>query len=91
MEIEGIIISAVVTIFSVGLLVVSLLSYKKYKNVKLLFISLVFIVFLIKGILFSLSLFYPSFTELDMMLFSIYSGMFDVVVLILLFVATLKR
>jgi len=88
MEIYDIIISAFITIFSVGLLAVSLASYKKYKNVKLLFVSLVFLVLLIKGILLSLSL----FTEELVVFTSIpYAGMFDLIILILLFIATLKR
>jgi hypothetical protein len=88
MEIQDIIISAFVTIFSLGLLIVSLASYKKYKNLKLLFVSLVFMVFLIKGILLSLSLFYqgiPLINSLE------YSGLFDLIILVLLFMATLKR
>ena len=91
MEIQEIIISSSVTIFSLGLLLVSLLSYKKFKNLKLFFISLVFIVLLIKGIFFSLSLFYPELVFIDTALFSIYSGLFDLTILILLFIATLKR
>jgi hypothetical protein len=88
MEIENIIISAFVTIFSIGLLVVSLASYRKYKNMKLLFVSIVFLIFFIKGILFSLGLFYEdllSYVSIP------YTGMFDLIILILLFLATLKR
>ena len=88
MEIESIIISAFITIFSIGLLLISLASYKKYKNLKLLFVSLVFIVFLIKGILLSLGLFYE---EIAAILTSTYSGLFDLAILVLLFIATLKR
>ena len=88
MEIETIIISAFVTIFSLGLLAVSLASYKKYKNLKLLFVSLVFLVLLIKGILLSLSLFVDEIAVLNSVL---YSGLFDLIILILLFMATLKR
>ena len=88
MEIEGIIISASVTIFSLGLLIVSLSSYRKFKNSKLIFISLAFLVFLIRGITMSFGLFYgeiASFTS------SIYMGLFDLATLIFLFIATLKR
>ena len=60
MQIEEIILSAFVTIFSVGLLAVSLASYRKYNNLKLLFVSLVFFIFLVKGILLSLGLFYEN-------------------------------
>ncbi len=89
MEIQSIIISAFVTIFSVGLLVVSIASYRKYKNLKLLFVSLVFFIFLIKGILLSLGLFYEEIEVLTNT--STYIGLFDLVILIMLFLATLKR
>ena len=89
MEIQSIIISAFVTIFSVGLLVVSIASYRKYKNLKLLFVSLVFFIFLIKGILLSLGLFYEEIELLTNT--STYIGLFDLVILIMLFLATLKR
>ena len=88
MEIQDIIISAFVTIFSLGLLVVSLASYRKYKNLKLLFVSIVFLVLLLKGILFSIGLFVDDFVILNT---PTYVGLFDLIVLILLFVATLKR
>ena len=88
MEIQDIIISAFITIFSVGLLAVSLASYRKYKNLKLLFVSLVFLVFLIKGVLLSLGLFNE---DIAIILTSTYAGLFDLAILILLFIATLKR
>jgi len=88
MEIYEIVISAFITIFSVGLLAVSLASYKKYKNLKLLFVSFVFVVFFIKGILMSISLFGM---EIELLSSILSVGFFDLIVLILLFVATLKR
>ena len=87
-EVINIIISAFITIFSIGLLAVSLASYKKYKNLKLLFVSLVFVVFFIKGLILSIGLFYSDFENI---LTTTYSGIFDLCVLVLLFVATLKR
>ena len=91
MEIEQIVLSACITIFSLGLLVVSLASYWKYKNLKLLFVSFVFFVFLVKGVLMSLHVFYPGFSLFDVAITGPFSGLFDLVVLVLLFVATLKR
>jgi hypothetical protein len=88
MEMESIVIHASITIFSVGLLVISLLSYQKYKNLKLLFISGVFLLFFIRGILLSLSLFVE---EISAFTTSSYIWLFDLVMLILLFIATLKR
>jgi hypothetical protein len=89
MEIGSIIINACITIFSLGLLIVSLLSYWKYKNVKLVFVSLVFLVLFIKGILLSIGIFYND--EISQIFTSPYIGMFDLIILILLFIATLKR
>ena len=88
MEIENIVLSAFITIFSVGLLTISFASYKKYKNLKLLFVSFVFLVFLIKGILLSSSLFFSNITIFNSIL---YTGLFDLIILVLLFLATLKR
>jgi len=88
MDIESIVIFAFITVFSLGLLIVSLLSYRKYKNTKLLFVSAVFLVFLIKGVLFSLGLFYSQIADI---LSSSYAGLFDLIILVLLFIATLKR
>jgi len=90
-SVESIVLSAGITIFSLGLLFVSLLSYKRYKNPKLLFISLVFVVFLIKGVLLSLRLFFSELSVLDMFLSGPLSGAFDFFILALLFFATLKR
>jgi hypothetical protein len=91
MEIEEIIIAASITIFSLGLLIVSFLSYKKYRKLRLLFISIVFTVFLIKGILSTLLIFGVEVPLVPSLLHGTYSGLFDVIILILLFVATLKR
>ena len=91
MQFDGIAISAGITIFSLGLFLVSFVSYRKYKNPKLLFINFVFIVLLIKGILFSVSLFFPELSFINSFLYSIYGGLFDLAVLVLLFIATLKR
>jgi len=88
MEIVSIIIDASITIFALGLFIVSLLSYRKYKNGKLLFVSLVFLIFLVKGILLSLSLFYSQFADI---ISNPYVGLFDLIILVLLFIATLKR
>ena len=88
MEIESIVLSASITIIALGLLIVSLLSYRKSKNLKLLFVSSAFLVFLIKGIILSLSLFYEEIAVINS---CAYMGLFDLIILILLFVATLKR
>ena len=89
MEILQILISAFVTIFSMGLLCVSIASYKKYKSIKLFFVSLVFLVFFIHGVLLSMSLFFPR--EFSFLSTLITNGVFDLMILLFLFVATLKR
>ena len=88
MQIVSIVLGACITIFSLGLLLVSLASYQKYRNLKLLFVSLVFLVLLSKGILLSLGIFFPDVQDV---LSVASTGLFDVVVLVLLFIATLKR
>ena len=85
---ESIIIYAFITIFSIGLFSVSILSYSKSKNKKLLFVSTVFLLFFIKGIILSLSLF---LTELDIIITIPILAVFDFLVLFLLFIATLKK
>jgi len=84
----SIILCGFITIFSLGLLAVSLFSYAKYKTTKLLVVSLVFLVFLLKGVLMSLGLFYTTWglpTANDAFMF------LDVLILGFLFVVTLKR
>ena len=88
MLILNVVIGASITIFSLGLLLISLLSYRRYKNIKLFFVSLVFIIFLIKGILLTLNLFYENLIGLN---YDPYLGVLDLIMLLLLFMATLKR
>ena len=88
MEMLSIILCGFITIFSLGLLAVSLFSFGKFKTTKLLVVSLVFLIFFIKGILMSLGLFYTMWglpTANDAFLF------LDVLILGFLFVVTLKR
>ena len=86
--IESIIIYAFITIFSIGLFSISLLSFKKSKNKKLMFVSTVFFLFFIKGLILSLSLF---FAELKPYITIPILAVFDLLVLFLLFIATLKK
>jgi len=88
METINIVFAASITVFSLGLLIISILSYRNSKNLKLIFISLVFLTLLIKGILLSLSVFNSNIEPLTIMPFS---GIFDLTILVLIFIATLKR
>ena len=85
MEIHDLLINAFITMFALGLLIVSIASYKKYKNVKLLFITAVFILFFIKAILFSYGLFDD---DISTMISSSYFRLFDLGILIMLFLGT---
>ncbi len=76
------------SVFSLGLLAVSLLSLKKSLNKKLFFVCLVFVVFFVKAVLLTLSLFVSDIA--DFISIPLLSG-FDVLILVLLFIATLRR
>ena len=88
METINIIIAACVTVFSFGLLIISLVSYNRSKNLKLLFVSMVFLILLLRGLLLSISLLIDDFDTFVTMPFS---GLLDLFILVFLFIATLKR
>jgi hypothetical protein len=81
-------IGACITIFSLGLLLISLSGYKRHKNPKLIFVSLVFILFLIKGLLLTLNVFFDDFIPLN---FDPILGIVDIIMLLFLYMATFKR
>ena len=85
--IEQSIIYGFITIFSLGLFVVSFLSYRKTQNKKLLFVTGVFLLFLIKSVLLSSSLF---LSQLQSVTTQPFLAIFDLFMLLLLFIATLK-
>jgi hypothetical protein len=87
-DIESIVIFACMTIFSLVLLTASLLSYHRYKKPKLLFIGGVFLLFLVRSILLSMSIFYEPLQALTS---SVYIWLFDVLLLIMLYLTSLKR
>lgn len=82
MDIENV-IAAVVTIMSLLLLIVSLQSYRRSKKKKILMISLALLMFFIKGLVLSIALFYYVGLQSQVT----YLGLFDVLILIMLFVA----
>ena len=85
--IENSIIYGFITIFSFGLFIVSILSYRKTHNQKLLFVTGVFLLFFIKSIMLSSSLF---FSQISSLLDQPILAIFDLLMLALLFIATLK-
>ncbi|MFH1100947.1 MAG: hypothetical protein V1726_02780 [Methanobacteriota archaeon] len=88
MEIINIIINACITVFSLGLFFVSLLSYIHSKNKKLLFVSGAFFLFFIKGLVLSISLFIDTIVVLQP---TLYLEFFDLIIILILFMTTLKR
>ncbi|MEM0466373.1 MAG: hypothetical protein QXX20_02065 [Candidatus Thermoplasmatota archaeon] len=88
MQLISIFVNACITILSAGLLIISLLSYKKKNNRNLLFLTIAFIFFFFKGIILSLSLMYLTFQEI---ILDPLFGFFDVLILAFLFISTLKR
>jgi hypothetical protein len=88
MHIINLFIGASITILSLGLFVLSLLSYRKNMNIKMLIVSLVFLFFFIKSMLLSLSLFFNVTIFVDSM-YNVW--FFDLIVLALLYIASLKR
>ena len=87
-EIEYIVISAAISICSLVLFLSAILSYRKYRNQKLPFVILVFLFFLVRGVMLSVSLFY---TPLAPFASSYYTWLIDLVILNLLYLAALKR
>ena len=87
MSVLDLFISASITVLSLGLFILSMLGYLKRKNTKMIFVSLVFLVFLVKGILLSLGVFSSEIIVLNS---SFNPWIFDLVVLVLLYVTSLK-
>lgn len=88
MDIIYVIISAAITINALVLFVTSLLSYRKYKNKKLLFVTVAFLFFLIRGILLSMGVFVAS---LGLTTSNYYPWVIDIIILNTLYLAALKR
>ena len=87
-EIQLTILSACITIISLVLFYISLASYKKHNNKRLIFVTSVFCIFLIKGMMGSLSLFID---ELSFLQYNLYYGLLDLIMLLLLFIAVIKE
>jgi hypothetical protein len=87
-EIWLIALSAGITIFSLNLLVISLLSFLKYRNLKLLLMTLVFLLFFIRGLILSADVIAGKSVDLASI---IYLWVFDLLILVFLYVTSLKR
>jgi len=88
MEIEFIIVSAAITIVSLILLLITVHSYRIYRNTKLWFVIMVFLFFLIRGVILSAALLYEPLTPI---ISKYYIWLFDLIILTLLYAAALKR
>lgn len=88
MEIETTILSACITLCAVVLFTISIASYRKHKNKRLLFVSIVFFLFLIKGVLMSLTVFIEQLMFLE---YNLYFATLDLIMLLILFIAVLKE
>jgi len=88
MEIVSVILSACVTMLALALFIISLGSYRKHGGSKLLTLCSVFFIFFIKGLVMSSAEFLDEFLFLQC---SPYIIVLDLLMLVLLFVSTLKR
>jgi hypothetical protein len=87
-EIMYILLSAGITIFSLNLLIVSLLSYRRYRGIKLLFLSVVFLLFFFRGIILSYNVFSGNVGDQNAFL---YLWVLDLIILVFLYITSLKR
>lgn len=87
MQIIELFLTASITMLALGLMILSLLGYRKNHNTKMLFITMVFFVFLIKGLLFTIDLFIEDFTIFES---NLNIWFFDLAVLVLLYIVSLK-
>lgn len=88
MSYVNIIIIGIATIFSLGLFIISLNSYRKSKNKKIFFVSIVLLLFFIKNTLLSFFLFTAQIQN-NINLLAL--ELFDLLILVFLFIAVLSK
>lgn len=81
-------IVGITTVFSLGLLLISLISYHKSKNKKIFFVSLVLLLFFIKNLLLSFFLFTA---QIQNNITILALELFDLLILVFLFIAVLTK
>jgi len=84
----NIIIVGFATIFSLGLFIISLISYRKSKNKKILFVNLVLLLFFLKNLFLSFTLFTTQIQNNNTLLVL---GLFDLFILVFLYIAVLTK
>ena len=80
---------AIVTVLAAVLLFFAVMAYKKERSMRLLLISVVFALFLVKGLVMTLSIFTTTLEDTSNSL--IFHLSFDVVILLFLFFTALQR
>jgi hypothetical protein len=88
MEYIDLAITASITMLAFGLFTLSVVNYYKRRNSRLLFLSVVFLVFLIKEVLISFRLFDYRVPIVDT---TLNLWLFDILILVLLYIGTIKR
>lgn len=84
--IENIIFS-VFTVLAGALLVISLLAFQRSKKTKMLMLSAVFLIFVVKGLVISISLFVDLLSPYWLV---VAFGIFDCIAIVVLYFSTLK-
>ncbi len=79
---------AVITVLAAVLLFISILAYNRARSWRLLFVSVVFLLFLLKGIVMSLSIFTSTLKDVENEL--VLHLFFDVIILLFLFISVLS-
>lgn len=79
---------AVITVLAAVLLLLCILAYKRERSWRLLFASVVFALFLIKGTVMSLSIFSSALKDVENDV--VFHLLFDVIVLLFLFISVLS-
>ena len=85
---ENSILFGFLTVFSFGLLIISICSYRKSRNKKLIFVNFVFLIFLLKGVLLSLSIFIEEIYDAVSIQ---WLALIDLLIICLLFISVLKK
>lgn len=81
-------IVGITTVFSLGLFIISLNSYRKTQKKKILFVSLLLLLFFIKNLLLSFFLFT---TQIETTIAILALELFDLLILVFLFIAVLTK
>jgi hypothetical protein len=81
-------IVGITTVFSLGLFMISLISHHKTKNKKIIFVSLVLLLFFIKNLLLSFFLFTA---QIQNNITILALEIFDLLILVFLFIAVLTK